>query len=972
MNIFGFQITKPVRPVPISPVQPQSDGELTLTSSAFNYSAQSVDLENVAKDENSLIRRYREIAQYADVVEAIDDIVDESIIQEGMEEPVSINLDQLAGIPDEIKEKITFEFKNVLDLLKFNKKAQSIFRKWYVDGRCYFQILLDEKNPKYGIIELRPIDPRKIKKIKEIIKDIDPNTGSEIVKAEQEYYIYNDKGLTENLGKGNSPSNTSSMAYAPGMGDKLSPDSVAYVHSGLTDDNSGMVLGFLHAAIKPTNQLKMMEDSFVIYFISRAPERRIFYIDVGGLPKQKAEQYVQDIMSKYRNKLTYDVTSGSLTDERKFMSMLEDFWIPRRCISLDTRIQLLDGRSESLQSIIDEFTLGKELWTYSVAPDGNILPGKITWAGITGKNQKVIKIILDNDNEITCTPDHKFILRDGLEICAQELRPGDSLMPGYIRTHKLSAKYSGKYTQVWNNKTNRWNWVHRLVAKSMLGEKAVTEIIHHKNHNRYDNSPNNLVFMDKLEHFKYHSQYGTNVWKNGNVVEHKRKLSESGKKFFKTDAGRKRKEEISQYNHANIEQQNKYLQSGRDEIRRLRTIDKGILSEEEYLRKWSPSLFKRGIFVRYDKHNFEIVSNSLKEIYNQRKTHKIGGYVIEFLKNKRTAENFLPFSDTTLRKMLQKFGYQSVSDYVRKELFIPKTKNRTFVHKNKRQKVTCPNCQLLGDVSLLKRYHFNFCPTVKEKLLYVNHKVKSIRAFEEKQDVGTLTIDGNEIYHNYHNFLLDAGIFVRNSDKTTEITTLPGGMNLMNIQESLSYFQNKLYQALKVPISRRQQQEGGALFTLGRSSEITRDEIKFHKFINRLLNQFSNLFSIILKIQLVAKQVIRIEEWEQIEQKITYDFKKDNLYAEFKDSEVKSQRLNLLGIANQFVGNYFSKEWIFKEVLKFTDEETKQMMEQIAMEIQAGLIMDPNMAAMQELEANEMNAQQNAQAMKEKQKEKKK
>ena len=326
MKIFGLEITKKQAEPPVSVVSPYNDdGSTVVTSAAAGYYAQVLELEGRIKNENDLIRRYREVSQYSDTDSAIEDIVNEAIVSEEDKAPVEINLDDLK-LSDSIKTKITEEFNNVLNLLAFNEKGHDLFRTWYIDGRIFFHILVDEKNPKNGIVELRPIDPRKIRKIKNVKKEKN-DKGVEIVKSVEEYYLYNDKGITETTVQGV----------------KLPVDSVIQAPSGLVDANTGMVLGYLHKAIKLVNQLKMMEDALVIYRISRAPERRIFYVDVGNLPKIKAEQYVNDLMNKFRNKVVYDATTGEVRDDRKHLSMMEDFWMPRREGGKGTEITTLPG-----------------------------------------------------------------------------------------------------------------------------------------------------------------------------------------------------------------------------------------------------------------------------------------------------------------------------------------------------------------------------------------------------------------------------------------------------------------------------------------------------------------------------------------------------------------------------------------------------------------------------------------------------
>ena len=325
MQVFGFEIQRKKLPQQLSVVPPASDDGSTVVTSAAGYYAQVINLDTLVKNENDLIRRYREISQYPDCDSAIDDITNEAIVSDEDGAPVKILLDNVK-ISSSIKNKIIEEFDNVLRLLKFDQQGHDIFRNWYVDGRVYYQILVDEKNPRNGIVELRHVDPRKIRKIKNVYKEKNQQ-GVEIVKNIEEYYLYNDKGITETTTQGV----------------KLPLDSIIYISSGVLDQNSGLMLSYLHKAIKIVNQLKMMEDSLVIYRISRAPERRIFYVDVGNLPKLKAEQYVNDLMNKFRNKVVYDATTGEVRDDRKHMSLMEDFWMPRREGGKGTEITTLPG-----------------------------------------------------------------------------------------------------------------------------------------------------------------------------------------------------------------------------------------------------------------------------------------------------------------------------------------------------------------------------------------------------------------------------------------------------------------------------------------------------------------------------------------------------------------------------------------------------------------------------------------------------
>ncbi len=329
-ELFGFSITRVKKPADPKQAftQPQAD-DGTQTIAAGGYYGQYLDMEGQSKTEHDLIRRYREIALHPECDMAIEDIINESIVANELKDAIRINLDNLP-FGKEVRRKIEDEFKEVLRLMNFNTKGHDIFRRWYVDGRVYYHKVIDRESTRKGITELRYIDPRKIKKIREVRKrrpDGPTPYGLNVIDDVKEYFLYNEKGVT----------NTTSG------GIKIAVDAIAFCPSGLIDQNKNMVLSYLHKAIKPVNQLRMIEDASVIYRIARAPERRIFKIDVGNLPKIKAEQYLRDVMARYRNKLVYDANTGEIRDDRNYMSMLEDFWLPSRDGGRGTDITTLPG-----------------------------------------------------------------------------------------------------------------------------------------------------------------------------------------------------------------------------------------------------------------------------------------------------------------------------------------------------------------------------------------------------------------------------------------------------------------------------------------------------------------------------------------------------------------------------------------------------------------------------------------------------
>ena len=382
-ELFGFSITRKgaqdsgdtfTVPTP-------DDGSIEVAGGGFFSSV--LDTDGRERTELDLIRRYRDIAQQPECDSAVEDIVNESITSDEFSQSVMVTLDRLP-YPEKIKRLIRKEFDSVLSLLEFEQKGHDIFRRWYVDGRIFFHKVIDPKNPKKGVTSLRYIDATKIRKVREVKKEKDQATGVDKIKKIEEYYIYNEKGL-HSAGYGGAQ-----------QGIRIADDAITYCPSGVIDQNSGKVLSYLHKAIKPVNQLRMIEDALVIYRISRAPERRIFYIDVGNLPKIKAEQYLKDVMNRYRTKLVYDASTGEIRDDRNHMSMLEDFWLPRREGGRGTEITTLPGGS-NLGEIDDIQYFQKKLYRSLNVPisrlesESNFSLGRST--DITRDELKFTKII---------------------------------------------------------------------------------------------------------------------------------------------------------------------------------------------------------------------------------------------------------------------------------------------------------------------------------------------------------------------------------------------------------------------------------------------------------------------------------------------------------------------------------------------------------------------------------------------------
>ena len=340
-DLFGFAFGKPQDPKPTDlntsivtqpsfAVPDTIDGTITVESGGFFSTV--YDFGGSLRDENTQTQQYRSMSLYPEVDMAIEDILNETIDYDDKQEAVYLDLSNIDNLSDAIKDKMHKEFHHILKLLRFKHHGSELFRKWYIDSKLYFHVIIDMSRPEKGIQELRLVDPMKIKKIRKIEKENKVINGIQttLIKSVDEHFVYTEM-------------DPDAILQTASSGLKISPDSICYVHSGLVDSNTKRVIGYLHKAIRPLNMLRQIEDAVVIYRMTRAPERRIFYIDVGNLPKQKAEQYMRELMNRYRNRLVYDQRTGEVKDDRAHMTMLEDYWIPRREGGRGTEIATLDG-----------------------------------------------------------------------------------------------------------------------------------------------------------------------------------------------------------------------------------------------------------------------------------------------------------------------------------------------------------------------------------------------------------------------------------------------------------------------------------------------------------------------------------------------------------------------------------------------------------------------------------------------------
>lgn len=367
-SLFGFQIKRPeeeqIQQLPSFSPKLEDDGAVVVAAGS-SYGTY-IDLDGSVRSEAELVTKYRDMSLNPEIDMAVEDIIDAAIVTEDGEKTVELILDDIPILPAKIKKIIEEEFESILNLLEFNSKQYEVFRRFYIDGRLYYHAIIDPKVPSLGIQEIRYLDPRRIRKIREVSKRRDKSNPQVITtKTVNEYYLYSDKGFASTS---KAPSSTVGTT-----GIKIAPDSIIHCTSGLTDSNGSMILSFLHKAIKPLNQLRSLEDATLIYRISRAPERRIFYIDVGNLPRIKAEQYVRDMMTKHKNKLVYDASTGQIRDDRKFMTMMEDFWLPRREGGKGTEITTLPA-GQNLGELADVEYFQRKLYKSLNVPISRLEP----------------------------------------------------------------------------------------------------------------------------------------------------------------------------------------------------------------------------------------------------------------------------------------------------------------------------------------------------------------------------------------------------------------------------------------------------------------------------------------------------------------------------------------------------------------------------------------------------------------------
>lgn len=820
-------------------------------------------LNKTYDSEVSKINNYRVMSQNAEIGDVIEDATNESISEYDSGGYIHLEmkdskLEKNENIVKNIYAEFTELFENRIDL---GDKLWDMYRTYLIDGRLYYERVIKQSDPKYGIVT--------IKKLPSETMDFIYNPRTSKIEV---YFQY----LSKNIKR------PTSIAEANKREDVVvfSPEQIGYLDYGLYGVTRQMVYGFLEKGKVPYNQLKLLETSVIIYRIVRAPERLVFKIDTGNMPKDKALKFVEKIKMRFIKKQSYNPTTGALSQEPEVM-----------CIRKNTEIPLLDGRYLTLEQVVKEHSEGKENWVYTINQETlNVEPGKIKHAAITRLNSSMVRVHYDNGAYIDCTPDHKFILRDGSECRADVLQEGIALMPMNTRKKKMSGHAKLDYEQIYNPGTDSWLWTHRIVK----GTVNRGSVIHHSNYNRFNNDPSNLIEMDFNEHLKHHNDVLINDWKN-NHDGRALKIKEGVNKWHENPENRKRHSEW--VIRTNIEQ-NKV-----EKMRNVLNTPAVRAMQKEAVRKSKTEWFA--------------VPENM-ETFKKKKT-----IIFDETALKMLCDIFIESGCVSRDKLLNLLSnnkeFMSYLESLNSDQFIV---NRQFNHLNK-----CILWNMIHEMGYNDYVDFR-----SNYQGYMNHKVARIEYLSEHDDCGCLEVEGN------HNFAIGKDTqplnFIKNSilenyylptsadGRGSDITTVGGDAKGFTELDDIYYFAKKLYRALKYPLSRvvASQEKGESLFGQSSANEISRDEIKWSRWLERQQNKFCielrDLFLLHLEFRGLKKQ---------------YNLTKDSFKitmpapSHYKDTMAQAFREQQFANYNQLSSNpEFSKYFLIKKYLEWTDADLKE------------------------------------------------
>lgn len=816
---------------------------------------------NIQKDKPARVRDYRIMAAFAEVGDALDEICDEIINVDDNGNVVNITFRDCV-LSDFQKDIVIKEFSKYIQYFDLAHKGWGYFRQLLCEGEIFWEHIIHAKHPTAGILGAVQVPT-------ELVDPIYSNIQNIMVKG----YIYRKPKYDPN-----NPLKQIGVEYIP-----LDKNQITYIHSGIWNENKTMRLPFIENARRAYRQLSFIEDSIVIYRLVRAPERLVFNVDVGNMPAPKAEAYLKKLIQSYWSSKTFDINQNNTVQKFNPQSMLDSFWFAKRtgsegtnvtqlaggCLAMDTKVPLLDGRTITLREATEEFKAGKQNWVYSCNPEnGHIVPGLVSWAGVTHESAKVMKLTFDNGKELICTLDHKFPVIGRGKIEAQDLQINDSLIPLNTRLEHITKhdKKSNKYEQVYQNDTKKWEFTHKMVTNELNDIKTLNfdkvnigynnkQVRHHKDYNRLNNSPENIVWMNKKDHTMLHAHFSPRA-----VLESIKKTNPA--RYYEICDRRNKKASESLKIVCNT-----------PEFRLKRSAcSKKMWTNPDYRKnktKYNSERWNDPVFAAKTKANMSLVYSvdalkALIDVINET-GHCKQRYLVKYLN-----EN-----------LNNKFTTQFKSDNRGKKIW-----------KNKISLVTIKN--------LVRKFGYKNYAVFRREFNNFNHRVVKIEYLKDPIQVGTLTIDSEEKYHGFHTFALESEVFTYNS-------------NLGELTD-LYYFMKKLYKALKVPTTRLDPQDA---FRDGQ--EILREELKFAKFIIRMQQNFAqglkNGFITHLQLKGIWKDL------ELKDQNIFLEFNVPTNFFELRESqkcELKFNNFNSIA-SNESI----SKTYAQKKYLGWTDIEIK-------------------------------------------------
>ena len=827
------------------------------------------------QNELSRLQSYRVMAEMPEISSVIEDIVIESTQEDAIGRILSLEIiDEDLKSNDNIVNNLTKEFEELFfNNIHIDNYIWDFFRSYYVDGKIYIERVNTKTRPSLGVINLKKLPSETMDSV------IDENGRVEA------YYQY----LTP------TPKKPKSIEDAL-QDDKIVvfyPEQITYIDYGLYGKSKKDVLGYLEKVKQPFNQLRLLETSVIIYRLVRSPERLVFRIDTGAMPRDKAMKFVDKIRRQLTQKVSYDTNSGQLENQPDVMSMLDNFFLPQ-CLRLDTKISCLDGKDKTLSQMIDDFNNGIKNEVLSVDQlTGKIIKGDVEWAGITRKDAELVRVHLDSGDYIDVTPDHKFVMRDGSEVEAQHLNHNDSLMPYYTRYNKICST-SNDYKQVYDLCDNEWKFMHRIVKPVTKGN-----VVHHQDINRYNNMSNNLIEMGSLDHFIYHSSLGSDnlkkLWMDDDFSEMMIETvkNTANKKWLDQSERDKQSDRMSQYWKDNYDvfyhnvskpKTNQHKQS----------LSKSITekwTDNEYRLKSSLSSKRR-----WDNKDFR---NHMSDVKKGRVSDKLVSIF-----TKLYIDGDTPSMDVFINTLSNNDNFMDEWSSINSD---KKSIKKSHLGKT-------------GFYNIIKYMGFDNYTEFK-KGVTINHKVDFVEVLDIREDTGCLTIKDTG---NNHNFSLSIGVFVKNSSdgRGSSIESIGGNASGFAEIDDIWYFSRKLYTALKYPMSRvANMQEGRSAdnMFMGQNSEINRDEIRWAKFLERHQSKFTQEFETIFLLHL---------EFKGLKKEYDLDFSKFNITMtppnNFKDQMNQMALESKMGNYQNFANNpEFSKTYLMKTYLDMDEDELK-------------------------------------------------